>query len=589
MSLKEVYMQKQKMILLVAKADDLRVGLITPVLAWAAKKKGMLFETYLENNRDGRLFARTGSTVLGGNHFVQFNYLLNVYEVFFVLFGDTQVFDSSAALFGANIMARADTISVLYGEVQKALNLGSERALVFDDEFLRKGSPQSALLPYLYPEILFQEAWAFTASELPGDCVFSEISEIHWGDVLFENVKEDIFPFTRRLAEKWESHAKGVAFGDRDAIWSMLGYLCNENYIALYGNLQKKNLREIKVSAYTEEYSSACTFTGELANRLGNPVIVGRQTGDGDIFEWSRAGLCIRIMDPNRPAFPSVGGIFHPWQRRKGGWGYMEPDDAELERYAREGKILATVLWHSGEMAHNEAMAQLVDLSAMTGVKMGIGVHAARYETCPQLWELINVDVESGGVRGRIEPVVHCGGMGVMVEYTAKAGSIAKFCKQSMEKISDIAGNDALPHGYLAFLDSDLETLTETGTSIFREVADSGLEYYISSAMPGRNRILYEGGAMIALNQTTRNICGGSPYVRISNKDDIAESSVASPGWIIGTLDAPVVSFLPYIWRRGHLFMEIVDWLLSGRNIVNVLPHTISRYARILRKLGYVN
>jgi hypothetical protein len=100
--------------------------------------------------------------------------------------------------------------------------------------------------------------------------------------------------------------------------------------------------------------------------------------------------------------------------------------------------------------------------------------------------------------------------------------------------------------------------------------------------------MIYEGKSMIAFNQTPRNVCAGSPYVRMSVYEDIFEAEKVSPGWVIGTLDAPVVAFIPYIWNRGNRFMEIMNWLMHG-DTINVLPHTISRYIRILKQMGFID
>lgn len=259
----------------------------------------------------------------------------------------------------------------------------------------------------------------------------------------------------------------------------------------------------------------------------------------------------------------------------------------ELMQYAQQGKILSTLVWHSGEMAHNEAMINLMELASFTGIKMGIGVHAARYQTCPQLWELLSVERSQGGVWGLIEPILHCGGMGVMAECGCPPEALKQHCVRAMKEIEEIAGKAGMPKGYMAFMDTDLKTLTQLHPELYQAVEEVGLDYYISSALPGRNRILYQGKSMVAFNLTPRNVCAGSPYVRMSVMEDIVECERTAPGWIMGVLDSPVVSFTPYIWNRGSKFMEIVNWMVHGETI-NVLPHTISRYTRILKKMGYI-
>lgn len=152
----------------------------------------------------------------------------------------------------------------------------------------------------------------------------------------------------------------------------------------------------------------------------------------------------------------------------------------------------------------------------------------------------------------------------------------------------DIAGENAAPRGYYAFMDSDLATLTSVKPEIFEAVAQSGLEYFVSSAMPGRNRVWHEKEGFLAFNQTPRAVCPASPFVRVTSVEELQEyTPKLRPGWIIGTLDAPVISFNPYIWRHGSRFMEIVSWMM-GSGFVNVLPRTVARYARILGEEGFL-
>jgi hypothetical protein len=262
-----------------------------------------------------------------------------------------------------------------------------------------------------------------------------------------------------------------------------------------------------------------------------------------------------------------------------------EPSDAQLRQWAAEGKVLSTLIWHSGEVAHNEAMLNLCDLAGFTGVKMGLGVHAQRYETAPQTWEMIQVARDRGGLRGLIEPVLHSGGLGVLVESVFPPDQLRENIAEALGRIEKIAGFEGRPRGYYAFMDSDLATLTQLCPGAYEAAAASGLEYFVSSARPGRSRILHQAGNTLVLNQSYRVIHGASPFVRITHREDLGTFPGPGPGWTIGVLDAPVIAFGPYMWRKGSMFMEIVDWLRSPHSI-NVLPHTISRYARILVELG---
>ena len=49
----------------ISQLEMLEVSVIIPTLSWVAEQAGMVFEAYLGSERDGVLFAKTGSTVLG--------------------------------------------------------------------------------------------------------------------------------------------------------------------------------------------------------------------------------------------------------------------------------------------------------------------------------------------------------------------------------------------------------------------------------------------------------------------------------------------------------------------------------------------
>ena len=77
----------------ISQLEMAEVSVIIPTLSWVAEQAGMVFEAYLGSERDGLLFAKTGSTVLGGNHFQQFNYLNAYYDIYYFIYGTTSLFE----------------------------------------------------------------------------------------------------------------------------------------------------------------------------------------------------------------------------------------------------------------------------------------------------------------------------------------------------------------------------------------------------------------------------------------------------------------------------------------------------------------
>lgn len=591
-------MDRKKIWLLLAYASNPDVALIAPTAAWIAEQAGADFECYFEDYRDGRLFAQSGSTVLGGRQLEHFNYLNAAADVHYILYGDCTLFHSSLYAFQADILAEADEPDALYRVLLERAGISEEPEILLCPEGPVETAPGKNLdvLPYLYPDIYFSRRLAYPWRCKPGNtrCAALFPPPSLEPDPLL-SVIDTVSPqdtygsLTLRIAKRNLSHARGVAFGDPPAIASQLATLCREKRVAVFGEVKHLPNREIVFNDYTEAVSEINAETADLCEAVGNPVLLGRQTGDGDLFAWGKRGICMQIMDPNRPTFPIVRTIPHVWTSKGASIYSEEPDDAQLERYARQGKILAGLIFHSGEMAHNEAMLNLVEYCSITGLKLGIAVHAARYQTCAQAWELIQVPVESGGAFGLIEPLLHSGGMGIMAEHGCPPALLHRHCLNALQSIREIAGEENLPVGYYAFCDTDLDTLQSVDPLLFSAAEQSGLEYFVSSARPGRNRILYRHDGFSAINQSTRCQCYGSPFVRINSIENLRENcSVSAPGWILTTMDAPVVSFNPYIWKRGNRFVEIADYLMQGGRIINATPHTIARYARILDRLGYL-
>lgn len=579
--------------------DD--VHLAVPTAAWIAEEAGAEFECYLESERDGTLFAKTGSTVLGGRHHAQFNYLNACYDVKYILLGNTYVFRSSIEQFQAEILVQTDELGELYKQLMHHARLKAKpKVFCAPPRFIETGERKLEIGPYLYPEIYFGHLLAYPASmiELDGGqeiVAFLPNKEIEaalpeTADIVERIQEGDSYgTITVRIAERWKYCAKGVAFADPPAVLSQLATFCREKRIAVYEECAARSPGEYVFNEYTEAATGIAPEVRRLCRELDNRVIVGRQTGDGDLFEWSRDGICIKIMDPNRPAFPLVETIPQIWVRQEGDIYEEEPNDDQLHQYAKEGKLLATILFHSGEMAHNEAMLNLVEYSSVTRLKIGIGVHASRYETCPQMWELIGIPHSRGGAKGLVEPVLHCGGMGILAEITCPPEYLYAHCMEAMKRIRNIAGDNAVPRGYYAFADTDLQTAYTVKEEIYKAVQAVGLEYFISTVQPGRNLIIYESDAMTAINQTPKTLCFGSPFARLSSVEELIHNLPhIRPGFMIATMDSPVVSFNPYIWKKGTDFVKIADYLQHSDDVINVLPRTVARYAKILREMGLI-
>jgi hypothetical protein len=567
--------------------DDPLVPIVLPSVAWMAAEAGALIECYLESRRSGELFAPTGSMVVSGHHHQAWNYVHARCDLRYIVLGTHGVFASSLPLMG-EVIASGSTPGAIYDVLMRQPGVGAPAgAALLPIAPLELAGKPFPVATYLYPDLCFGRRLGFAdAQEAPvtADRVaYFTPAPQGWQQADTLQGGDDAATITTRIAARWAGVAQGVAFGDPAAIRAQLAWHCRAHRVALFGGRRGMKPEEVRVSAYTEDVSSANDATADFALRLGVPAILGRQTGDGDIIAWSRKGVAMEIVDPGRPPLPVVEALPHPWRVPEPAAG---PDDAQLRAWADEGRELGCVLVHSGEIAHNEAMPNLCELAERCGVALGLAACVGRYRTAPQHWELIAAARECGGYAGLVEPLLYGNGWGVMAEGVCPPERLREALASAREAIRAIAGAAHVPRGHYSFLDGDLDTLAPPPAEMHTAMADAGLAFDISMARPGRCRVLRRTPGFLAINQTCRTVCTGSPYVRIQDPTGLETQIGSRPGWFLATLDAPVVAFTPAIWEHGHRILELFRQI--GRRYTAATPSTIARYARILAERGTV-
>ncbi|MBO7721326.1 MAG: hypothetical protein J6T01_02865 [Kiritimatiellae bacterium] len=554
-------------------------SLVAASVAWMGEASGALVDSYYETYRDGALFAASGSSVISGRHFQDFNYLCAKADVKIVRYGKTALFDSTIANFGLETIAWGETAGEIYGRLlSKRPSLSAAVGGYFTAARVK---PKHRC--YLYPEVAYRRLLALPEGERApsGAKVFT------WDGPDGENLAA----FTSAVAERSAKSAKCVFFGDPAALECRVPAEVRRRSAPLYAPCVWRKPTENLWSGYAESESPLIAKACEMATAFGDRVIYGRQTADGDLFRMSHYGCSIQILDPYRPTFPCVEALTQKWSPAPAAAEDDEPSDEQLRKWAEKGMILTTLLWHSGEVAHNEAMLNVVEFAQMNKFKMGIGVHAQRYETCPQLWELLNVPSSRGGAAEYIEPVLYSGGLGIMAEAKFPPELLKANIAEAKRRIAAVAGESNVPAGYQAFMDSDLRTCLSTNPAVWKAAGEAGMKYFISSSAPGRTRILHEDANIIVINQSYRIVESASPFVRITSDTDVSwgrGSACGGPGWVVGTLDAPVIAFTPYIWEYGNRFRALANRLKTGGWYVNVKPGTIARYARVLSATGKI-
>ena len=571
---------KREAWLMLAPAANEDAPLVAASLAWMAEEAGALVDTYFESPRDGGMFTATGSLVLGGHHFNDFNYLCNVADVKIIRLGKTGLFSSSIRNFGLETIAEGETASAVYGQL-----LARHPALKAKVTGYYRAQTSARIRPYLYPEVAYAKRLYLPAGENPPAGLAADLPTAR-----FAAAKEDDpESVSKRIAAAWKSSAKSVFYGrDAHLRWRIPAEVRRRS-VPLCSGADWLGWKNTDFSTYTEFKGRGVDAAADLARELGDRVLWGVQGNDADLFAWAKKGVAMQIIDPYRPTFPMLAEFVQPWTPEKEMPPIeADPSDEQLRKWAHEDKILVTLVWHSGEIAHNDPMLNVVELAQMKKFRMGVAVHAQRYETLPQLWELIGTPAACGGAAEYVEPVLHCGGLGVAPEACFPPDEYAASLREAKRRIGRITGPRGVPTGVYAFMDSDLQTCLSTNPAIWKAAGAAGMDYFISCSCPGRSRVLHDDGITV-INQSFPILERFSPFLRITGSLDVrlGRQNGAAPGWIIGVFDTPVVAAQGAHWEEyGMEVGKIIDTLQKNPWYVNAKPRVIARYAKILKDEG---
>ena len=125
---------------------------------------------------------------------------------------------------------------------------------------------------------------------------------------------------------------------------------------------------------------------------------------------------------------------------------------------------------------------------------------------------------------------------------------------------------------------------------------EAGFSYAVTSVLQGASRIVYQDGDFVVLTQTAKTY-KGSPFIRGDSELFAAAEKTfvegKKPGWIIGAIDtpthgSPIYQGRPYDNKtpRLHEFFDYVQKGGATGKVKTATPHTIARYARLLKEMN---
>lgn len=452
------------LLLYVAPAADVRRHAIAAALAALAIRSDARFECYYDQRRLGRHFGggepaaapvgmSGGSLFEGGRHAEHVLRLGHHFRLIVVADRESPLQPALDAA-GSEVLEHSNTPGDIYRAVLERLGVPAPlRALIVD------GQPQGphgvVTAPYTAPAFLAgTPALGLDVTATSSDRAAVEALGVNQFDALWVDAgRGTCFPggfdvtvgavgtadygdVTPTIASSFTGWARGAFLGDPELVAAQMGRIAARRLVPLYSRPQVQAIRLIP----------------ELAPAGTDPVF-GRQYDDRDFIELAHHGRSLQVVDPC-PPFESARVtrvVRHPAV-------VVEPDDAQLERWADRGTVLVTLCVWAGMVRELDALGRIIDVVSLTGARGGLVVTAETAEHGAPL-HLLGVPPERGGVAGRLELLLGSTGRGVAAEELLDRAALTAALREAMTALDERVGPELMPRGWWPLLDARFETV----------------------------------------------------------------------------------------------------------------------------------
>jgi len=126
--------------------------------------------------------------------------------------------------------------------------------------------------------------------------------------------------------------------------------------------------------------------------------------------------------------------------------------------------------------------------------------------------------------------------------------------------------------------------------AVAEAVCAAGFSYMWSKAAFGQPHVVLRRGEFVALPFTAGNWDGWSPFYTAAAPVDITSAErrllrAGRPGWLATTIDSPLWTLPGELLEHGTGLFRIAELVAGGGRtgrLINVTPHVVARYARLL-------
>lgn len=250
----------------------------------------------------------------------------------------------------------------------------------------------------------------------------------------------DVATETAWMAERWSSWRRSFLLGDPELVGRWIPAASRNHWAPIHGRPQSAVVRLLE----------------EPLARVS--TVFGRQQDDRDFLALSRLGTAFQLIDPGRPPFPVLSEAPLRWPAPVGAPDESdEPDDDQLEAWARERRVVSTLLFWTGMARELESIYALVEVLGLTGLRSGLVLttESVAGMSWPPL-TLTRTPRDRGGLGSRVELLLASAGTGAMIESVAPLARFATALCQAVEQLGAILGSETLPRGWWPVMDAQL-------------------------------------------------------------------------------------------------------------------------------------
>ncbi len=435
------------LLILFAPADHPHRDAVCATIAWLAAEEGLLFECYYDSRHSGvhyggglpwRVDAADlrGGTFTGGRHREQLELVLERFACQAACLGRT-AFEGALANSGIPIRAQSAEVAEFYKQLFHGSSARWPKTLLV----IGNGDGSLSVAPYACQEVAQRRLIAISAGDPEALARLGSGMEVEylWNEEPTSPLGlASVADRSLAMAARWSRSTNTFLLGDPEVAGRWIPAAIRSGWAPIFGIPQSE-----LVSRLSEQLETVS-------------VVWGRQQDDSDFLALSKAGVAFQLVDPGRPPFPILGEVARP--RPAVVDAPVEPADDELRRWARERRIVGTLVFWAGMVRELECLYALAEILCMTGLKAGLALTVESFKFLDSTpLALLSVPQELGGLSGQLDTLVASAGLGGMIESAAPPERFARTLTASVAALAErLGGTDQVPKGWWGVMDAPL-------------------------------------------------------------------------------------------------------------------------------------